>query len=50
MRERSRQIGAEVTIWSGAGNGTQIELSIPGSIAYRTLPQRRFRWFRKEVG
>jgi signal transduction histidine kinase len=50
MRERARQIGAEVTIWSGVGTGTEIELSIPGSIAYRTLPRRRFRSFRKKVG
>jgi signal transduction histidine kinase len=50
MRERSRQIGAEVTIRSGTGNGTEIELSIPASIAYRMLPRRRFRWFRKKVG
>src|SRR3984957_14195068 len=50
MRERSRQIGAEVTIRSGTGNGTEIELSIPGSIAYRTLPRRGSRWFRKRIG
>ncbi len=46
MRERARQIGAEYTIWSGVGTGTEIELSIPGAIAYRTLPRRRFQWFR----
>ena len=50
MRERSRQIGAEVTILSGIGSGTEIELSIPGSIAYRTLPRTRFRRYRKEMG
>jgi signal transduction histidine kinase len=50
MRERGRQIGAEVTIWSGTGTGTDIELSIPGSIAYRTWPRRRFRWSRKKIG
>jgi signal transduction histidine kinase len=49
MRERARQIGAEFTIWSGAGTGTEIELSIPGSIVYSTLPRPRFRWFRKKV-
>ena len=49
MRERARQIGAELTIWSGAGTGTEIELSIPGSIAYRTLPRPRLRWLRKKV-
>jgi signal transduction histidine kinase len=42
MRERARQIGAEFTIWSGVGTGTEIDLSIPGSIAYHTLPRPRF--------
>jgi signal transduction histidine kinase len=46
MRERARQIGAECTIWSGVGSGTEIELSIPSSIAYRGSPRRRFQWFR----
>jgi signal transduction histidine kinase len=46
MRERARQIGAEFTIWSGAETGTEIEVSIPGSIAY--LPRPRFRWFGKK--
>ena len=50
MRERARQIGAEFTIWSRLGTGSEIELSIPGSIAYRTLPRRRFRRLRKKVG
>jgi signal transduction histidine kinase len=45
MRERGRQIGAEFAIRSGPSTGTQIELSIPGSIAYRRLQRRRFRWF-----
>ena len=48
MRERARQIGANLTIWSGAGNGTEIEVSIPGSIAYRGLPRPAFRWSRKK--
>jgi signal transduction histidine kinase len=46
MRERARQIGAECTIWSGVGAGTEIELSIPSSIAYRSRPRRRFQWVR----
>ena len=51
MRERARQIGAELTIWSRAGTGTEIELSLAGSIAYITPPSRsRFRLFRKKVG
>jgi signal transduction histidine kinase len=48
MRERATQIGAKLNIWSGVGTGTEIELSIPGSIAYGASPGRsRFRWFRK---
>jgi signal transduction histidine kinase len=48
MRERARQIGAEFSIWSGVKTGTEIEVSIPGSIAYRGLPRPRFRWFGKK--
>jgi len=44
MRERARQTGAKFDIWSGPGTGTEIDLRIPGSIAYRK-PPRRFRLF-----
>jgi len=52
MRERAKQIGAKLTIWSGAGAGTEIELSVEGSIAYGgTRPVRsRLRLFRKRAG
>jgi signal transduction histidine kinase len=36
MRERAKEIGAKLSIWSGIGAGTEIELSIDGSIAYGT--------------
>jgi signal transduction histidine kinase/ligand-binding sensor domain-containing protein len=36
MRERAKQVGGKLDFWSRAGAGTEIELSIPGSIAYRT--------------
>ncbi len=49
MRERGRQIGAELTVGSAVGAGTRIELNLPGSIAYRMLPRRRFRRFRRET-
>jgi signal transduction histidine kinase len=49
MRERARQIGGEFRIRSGVQTGTEIELRIPGSIAYRALPHR-FRWLRRKLG
>jgi signal transduction histidine kinase len=36
MRERATQVGGKLDFWSRAGAGTEIEISIPGSIAYRT--------------
>jgi signal transduction histidine kinase len=52
MRERAKKIGTNLDIWSGAETGCEIELSIPGSIAYLTSPgpRRGFRWLRKKVG
>jgi signal transduction histidine kinase len=34
MRERAAEMGAKLDIWSGTGTGTEIDLSIAGSIAY----------------
>jgi len=36
MRERAEHIGARLDIWSEAGAGTEVELRVPGSIAYGT--------------
>ena len=36
MRERAQQIGAQLDIWSEVGTGTEVELRIPGPIAYGT--------------
>src|SRR6266850_3962314 len=48
MRERAQQIGAQLHMWSESGVGTEVELRIPGSIAYATPPGRGgFRLFRK---
>ena len=40
MRERARRIGGKLDVWTGTGAGTEIELNIPGSIAYGTSPGR----------
>jgi signal transduction histidine kinase len=50
IRERAKQIGAQLEIWSELGAGTEIELSIPGSIAYEVFATKgRFRIFPKRM-
>jgi signal transduction histidine kinase/streptogramin lyase len=50
IRERAKQIGARLDIWSQTGAGTEIELSIPASIAYGTSSGRHvFGLFRKRA-
>ena len=44
IQERAKQIGAELTIWSRLGTGTEIELNLAGTTAYGTSAKRsRFR-------
>jgi signal transduction histidine kinase len=40
MRERAQQIGGKLELWSEVGAGTEVELRIPGSIAYGTSTSR----------
>ena len=50
IRERAKQIGAQLEIWSELGAGTEIELSVPGSIAYEVFVSKdRFRIFPKRT-
>ena len=47
MRERARNIGAQLDLWSRAGTGTEIELRIPATLAYADgTSQRRRRKLR----
>jgi signal transduction histidine kinase len=49
-RERAQRIGGLFDIWSDAGAGTEIELTIPASRAYaKPQPQKRFGLFRKRT-
>jgi signal transduction histidine kinase/ligand-binding sensor domain-containing protein len=43
MRERAERIGAQLHVFSSPGNGTEVELSIPGYLAYQppVRPGRR---------
>jgi signal transduction histidine kinase/ligand-binding sensor domain-containing protein len=40
MRERAVQIGAKLDLWSEAGAGTEVELRVPGSVAYGASSSR----------
>jgi signal transduction histidine kinase/ligand-binding sensor domain-containing protein len=48
IRERAKQIGAQLSLWSEAGVGTEVQLTIPAPIAYETSRDRAwFKFFRK---
>jgi len=49
MRERAKKIGARMVIWSEAGAGTEVDLTVPARIAYaKPRIRRRFGLFRKK--
>ena len=51
MRERARRIGGQLSLWSRPGAGTEVELRIPGSIAYEaSLTSAGLRLFRDKEG
>jgi ligand-binding sensor domain-containing protein len=51
MRERAKRIGAQLDFWSEAGAGTEVELTVPASVAYaKSLDAGGFRLFRKRTG
>jgi signal transduction histidine kinase/ligand-binding sensor domain-containing protein len=52
MRERAVQIGAHLSLWSEVGAGTEVELRIPGGVAYAARTRRRgvFRTRRRQGG
>jgi hypothetical protein len=43
MRERAERIHATLRVWSNESSGTEVELTIPGSIAFQNRHPRR--WF-----
>jgi signal transduction histidine kinase len=48
MRERAESVGGKLDIWTGPGAGTEIQLSIPGTIAFgRSGAGSLFRRFRR---
>ena len=49
MRERADRIGARLRVMSSPSAGTEIELSIPGSIAFQIDSNGRMSWLTKQV-
>lgn len=48
MRERVSKIGGKLELWSGPGAGTEIEIRVPASIAYRHDERKLSpRWIRR---
>jgi signal transduction histidine kinase/ligand-binding sensor domain-containing protein len=51
MHERANRIGGHLDVWSRPGAGTEVELSIPASIAYEPSRTRASFWlFRSKEG
>lgn len=53
MRERAHRIGARLHVFSSAAAGTEVDLMLPGHLAFQTQPrsgssQPASRWFRKQ--
>ena len=36
MRERAKSVGGDLEVWSKVGSGTEVELTVPASVAYGT--------------
>jgi signal transduction histidine kinase len=49
MHERAKEFGGKVKVWSESGRGTEIELSVPASIAYGNSSVRPRFWFMRKA-
>ena len=49
MRERAKGIRGQLDVWSEEGAGTEVELTLPASVAYGTHARRRFSLFKNKV-
>ena len=45
MRERAEAVGGNLAVWSDVKSGTEVELTIPASIAYAKSGARRQPWW-----
>jgi signal transduction histidine kinase len=49
MRERAKRLGGQLEVWSEHRAGTEVELTVPASIAYETSSVRRGFWFWRKL-
>jgi len=51
MRERAEKVGAKLRVWSRAAAGTEVELTVPGQVAFQSpesaRPRHRFARFNR---
>ena len=51
MRERAEKVGAKLRVWSRAAAGTEVELTVPGQVAFQShasaSPRKRFARFNR---
>jgi signal transduction histidine kinase len=47
MRERAKRLGGQLHVWTESGAGTEIELTVPGSVVYVGTGSRSKFWFLK---
>ncbi|PWU07850.1 MAG: hypothetical protein C5B51_08995 [Terriglobia bacterium] len=45
MRERAEQIGGRFHVYSSAAAGTEVELTVPGHVAFQSGSRRPSRWY-----
>ena len=51
VRERAKLMGAQLDFWSEAGVGTEVQVTVPASVAYQNSREGHvFRWLRKTMG
>jgi len=50
MHERAKLVGGKLAVWSEADSGTEVELTIPASVAYAKPPERRTLFARRHAG
>jgi signal transduction histidine kinase len=49
MRERAKLVGGKLAVWSELDSGTEVELTIPASIAYATSPAGLLSWLSEKL-